>query len=86
MRVVDLRGNVRARIGAHGQAAPSEEDGEVEAEGENESEEARTRRALRRREIERASSVVKDVAVWEREDGKIVFASVGFDKSVRFIE
>jgi WD40 repeat protein len=76
LRILDLQGKVRGRIGAHGAAAPVEEEGEVEG---------RSERARARRESERGSSVVKDVAVLEVE-GKLVFVSVGFDKTIRVSE
>lgn len=79
LRLVDLRDSVRARIGAHGIAAP------VEEEEEGVSAEVRSERARVRREQDRGSSVVKDVVCMERE-GKLVFVSCGFDKTVKVIE
>lgn len=79
LRVVDLHDVIRAKIGAHGVAAPLEED------GEGLSDEVRTERARLRREQDRGSSVVKDVLCLERDDGQLVFYSGGFDKTVRSV-
>ncbi|KAL8280816.1 hypothetical protein RQP46_006820 [Phenoliferia psychrophenolica] len=76
LRVVDLQGKVRQRIPAHGVAGPVEE-------GEDDAAEGRLERARLRREADRGSSVVKDVAVIER-DGHLVFVSCGFDKTLRW--
>lgn len=70
---------MRARIGAHGVAAPFEED------EEGATAEVRTERARLRREQDRGSSVVKDVVCVER-NGKVAFVSCGFDKTVKVIE
>ncbi|KAM0748285.1 WD40 repeat-like protein [Meredithblackwellia eburnea MCA 4105] len=77
VRVVDLQGKVRARIGAHGAAGPLEED-EDEIAG-------RLERVRIRREGDRGSSVVKDVAVLERTSGVLTFVSCGFDKTIRVV-
>ncbi|KAK4696783.1 hypothetical protein P7C70_g8317, partial [Phenoliferia sp. Uapishka_3] len=77
LRVVDLKGKVQARIGAHGIAGQMEVGGE---EGE---------RARARREADRGSSVVKDVEVLEIGEGeekRMVFVSCGFDKTVRVVD
>ncbi|ORY87476.1 WD40-repeat-containing domain protein [Leucosporidium creatinivorum] len=79
LRLVDLRDSVRARIGAHGVAAPTEE------EENGITAEVRTERARLRREQDRGSSVVKDVVAIER-NGKVAFVSCGFDKTVKVIE
>ncbi|KAI5475485.1 WD40 repeat containing protein [Pseudohyphozyma bogoriensis] len=79
LRVVDLKGKVRARIGAHGIAAPLEE----EDDGSGTSEE-RSERVRLRREAERGSSVVKDVEVLVQ-GGELRLLSCGFDKTVKII-
>lgn len=78
LRLVDLKDSVRTRIGAHGVAAPIEEEEGITAE-------VRTERARLRREQDRGSSVVKDVVCFER-DGKVAFVSCGFDKTVKVVE
>lgn len=79
LRVVDLKGRVLKKIGVHGIAAPLERD-ELGSSREEISERLRLRR-----ETERGSSVVKDVAVLRDENDKLVFVSCGFDKTVKVI-
>lgn len=78
LRIIDLRDAVRARIGAHGVAAPVEEDPSW-------TDEVRSERARLRREQDRGSSVVKDVVAFEK-DGKVVLASCGFDRTCKVVE
>ncbi|KAK4048217.1 hypothetical protein OIV83_004922 [Microbotryomycetes sp. JL201] len=80
IRIVDLKSKVLARIGAHGQAAPvDEEDG-----NDGLSLELRTERARQRRERDKGSSVIKEVVYYEQ-DGRRLIASCGFDKTVKVI-
>ncbi|KAM0789352.1 hypothetical protein ACM66B_000183 [Microbotryomycetes sp. NB124-2] len=79
VRIVDLKSKVLARIGAHGQAAPIDEEEDLD-----ESLELRTERARLRRERDKGSSVIKDVVCYEQ-DGQLVVASCGFDKTVKVI-
>lgn len=76
LRVIDMSGRLLASIGVHGAASPPEDDG---GDVEGRSERVRARRALLQ-----GSSVVKDVAVIER-DGELVFVSGGFDRTVRVV-
>jgi WD40 repeat protein len=78
LRIIDLQGKVRMRIGAHGAASPiGDDEGSVEG---------RSERVRARREMERGSSVVKDVACIEDPvTGELSFVSGGFDKTIRVI-
>lgn len=73
--MVDLDGKVRLRVGAHGTASPHD-DGPVEG---------RSERVRARREVERGSSVIKDVAVLVDSRGQFQFVSGGFDRTMRVI-
>ncbi|GAA5928945.1 hypothetical protein JCM1841_006424 [Sporobolomyces salmonicolor] len=78
VRIVDLKGKVRFAKGAHGIAAP------VEDADDGASEEVRSERARARRELDRGSSVVRDVEAFEDEEaGSVVILSCGFDKTVK---
>lgn len=76
--MVDLQDAVRGRIGAHGAAAPIEDDDSATT-----NDELRTERARLRRAQDRGSSVIKDVLAYHGEDGKLVIVSCGFDKTVK---
>lgn len=71
-----MNGRILVKIGAHGGASPLEE-------GE---EESRSELVRRRKEVDRGSSVIKEVTVWENDEGRLSFASCGFDRSIRICE
>ncbi|GJN90773.1 hypothetical protein Rhopal_003787-T1 [Rhodotorula paludigena] len=85
LRLVDLRGRVRLLAGAHGAAAPPDED-EVALDAQ-----LRSERARLRREKDKGSSVIRDVEVLggdedaqgRRTPWRIV--SCGFDKTVKVL-
>lgn len=78
IRCIDMQGRIVLKLGAHGGVSPLEE-GE-EAEGN------RSDRIKIRKEIERGSSVIKEVTVWESDKGELRFGSCGFDRTIRICE
>lgn len=78
LRILDMQGVVRARIGLHGAASSVElEEGPPES---------RSERVRLRRELERGSSVLKDVAVVVGPAGQLRFVTGGFDKTIRVVD
>lgn len=86
LRLVDVHENVLARVGAHGQAAPFDEDDGEQSRRQQEEESivVRTERARLRRERDKGSSVIKDVVCFEIHE-KLAFSSCGFDKTVKLV-